>query len=222
MDQFQDHNPTTSLEEAEEYSKFECVVCRSSFGTSELTTLACGHNCCYTCLARLFKISIIDNQPAMCCPGPSPLSIQDYEEYLPQELLQAYDDKQEEMHDVFGSYCHVPTCGAYIPSRNCIMQVGICMACNATTCIECEGNTHHGPCPSSEADWRLRTLARQHGWQSCPQCGVLVEKLGGCDSVQCFCGFIFCYACGKLEEVCVCHGEDDEPLHGHQDDLGLF
>lgn len=46
----------------------------------------------------------------------------------------------------------------------------------------------------------------ERGIKHCPWCGVWVEKIGGCDYIQCRCGEAFCFCCGEKE--CPDAGED--------------
>lgn len=40
-------------------------------------------------------------------------------------------------------------------------------------------------------------LSEKNKWMRCPVCRHCVEKRIGCARVQCRCGIIFCYNCGK-------------------------
>mmetsp|Transcript_9610 Transcript_9610/g.20679 ORF Transcript_9610/g.20679 Transcript_9610/m.20679 type:complete len:408 (-) Transcript_9610:117-1340(-) len=41
--------------------------------------------------------------------------------------------------------------------------------------------------------------------QPCPSCGARIEKLeGGCDMMECLCGYRFCYGCGSQGATCSC------------------
>lgn len=46
-------------------------------------------------------------------------------------------------------------------------------------------------------DSALRTLIQERGWQTCPDCGMAVERTFGCPHMVCFCGGEFCYRCGE-------------------------
>ncbi len=37
-----------------------------------------------------------------------------------------------------------------------------------------------------------------------------VEKRGGCNSITCLCGNVFCYMCGMREGECKCGGADHD------------
>lgn len=49
----------------------------------------------------------------------------------------------------------------------------------------------------TDGDSALRTLIEERGWQTCPDCGMGVERSSGCPHMVCFCGGEFCYGCGE-------------------------
>ena len=36
-------------------------------------------------------------------------------------------------------------------------------------------------------------------------CGYRIEKIDGCDKVECLCGYRFCYRCGVADGICDCN-----------------
>jgi hypothetical protein len=38
----------------------------------------------------------------------------------------------------------------------------------------------------------------------CPSCGVRIQKIEGCDLMECMCGYRFCYRCGSQGAQCSC------------------
>jgi hypothetical protein len=79
--------------------------------------------------------------------------------------------------------------------------VGVCNKCNTLTCCITKscGHSHH-PRQTCERvrDKSIDNLKRLHGWQNCPECKALVEKIDGCDHMDCIvCKCQFCYFCGK-------------------------
>lgn len=61
---------------------------------------------------------------------------------------------------------------------------------------------------NSQADTTIDELTLQ--WlqehtQECLRCGSSIEKIeGGCDKMECLCGYRFCYACGSMGADCSC------------------
>ena len=62
---------------------------------------------------------------------------------------------------------------------------------------------HKGsPCVEDEATQELRRAAKKKGWQTCPGCKAVVQRLSGCNSMICRCGVKFCYLCGMKMSKC--------------------
>ncbi|KAL3453499.1 hypothetical protein BJX65DRAFT_125315 [Aspergillus insuetus] len=55
-------------------------------------------------------------------------------------------------------------------------------------------------------------LAKQSGWQQCPQCSHLIELSTGCNHITCRCGFEFCYVCRVKWKKCGCAIWDENRL----------
>ena len=61
---------------------------------------------------------------------------------------------------------------------------------------------------NGESELELDDLTRQ--WlaeqtKPCPRCGAYIEKIeGGCDMMECLCGYRFCYGCGAQNAACGC------------------
>ncbi|KAJ3118776.1 hypothetical protein HDU96_008500 [Phlyctochytrium bullatum] len=77
-----------------------------------------------------------------------------------------------------------------------------CTKCNEKMCGTCKFPAHGGlTCATAtklrekqgmdEADVRCVELAQKKGWGRCPRCGFVVDKVSGCDNVQCRCGQSF-------------------------------
>ena len=59
------------------------------------------------------------------------------------------------------------------------------------------------PVDGSEMGDDLTRQVLQEQTVPCPLCGVRIMKTGGCDLMECLCGFRFCYACGSPGAQCV-------------------
>ncbi|KAJ3745999.1 hypothetical protein DFH05DRAFT_902447 [Lentinula detonsa] len=85
----------------------------------------------------------------------------------------------------------------------------LCTSCLEYLCVLCKGPAHvHLTCPVIDeqlADDKLRNLAREKKWQTCPKCKAIIELTQGCNHIVCRCGSEFCYTCGSVwTSVCVC------------------
>lgn len=78
--------------------------------------------------------------------------------------------------------------------------------CQAKTCVECLDAAHEGlSCDQfrdvplnerNEMDLALWRLIAAHKWARCRSCRAVVERVSGCDTMDCICGKSFCYSCG--------------------------
>jgi E3 ubiquitin-protein ligase RNF144 len=69
-----------------------------------------------------------------------------------------------------------------------------CTVCASLHCKQCLGLAHAGSCPSNkQEEEELRAL----NYRRCPKCAIWVEKIAGCEYINCKCGIEFCYRCGE-------------------------
>ncbi|PSS35724.1 ATP-dependent RNA helicase [Actinidia chinensis var. chinensis] len=47
-------------------------------------------------------------------------------------------------------------------------------------------------------------LAKSMNWPRCPHCKFYVERVSGCNWINCRCGIGFCYKCGREAKSCHC------------------
>ncbi|KAK0735224.1 hypothetical protein B0T26DRAFT_632984 [Lasiosphaeria miniovina] len=53
-----------------------------------------------------------------------------------------------------------------------------------------------------EAVAAVTPVAARMGWQRCPRCGMIVERIDGCNRMRCTCRHVFCYVCGSTWREC--------------------
>ena len=63
-----------------------------------------------------------------------------------------------------------------------------CKKCRNAFCRNCMMLSHPGSCD----DNLLEVLK---GFKKCPRCGIMIQKISGCNEVRCRCRHQFCYAC---------------------------
>ncbi|KAJ4358942.1 hypothetical protein N0V95_002648 [Ascochyta clinopodiicola] len=120
--------------------------------------------------------------------------------------------------------CLNPKCGIYFSIENCRSKQQIpsakskpkskakqnqkekqedpnkaaCPHCDHATCLSCNRPWHSGSCNSAKKleDKQSENAIKKLGAKSCPNCGVNIEKQGGCDHMNCQrCRHNFCWEC---------------------------
>lgn len=209
-----------------------CVVCTDSFvHDTRLTTRACHHRFCGSCLEQYIK-TCIDNEhmiPPRCCGQVISFT----ETQSVENLIQSLDDVNLGIESGLGArlrakvnelgvlpkdrlYCPNPRCTVFIGSWSLLKRRENsysskyqlrCSFCSEHICILCKNRAHAGmPCKSRSVEEELievqvRNLARENAWQPCPGCGEMVERTDGCNHLICRCQTQFCYGCGALWET---------------------
>ena len=67
------------------------------------------------------------------------------------------------------------------------------MTCATAHCVKCLKIVHEGACAVDSTELEMRGL----NYRKCPKCGIWVEKVDGCEYINCKCGVEFCYRCGE-------------------------
>lgn len=164
-----------------------CDVCTDRKEDYEIVSLSCEHHYCRPCLYNTFKVAI-DNPkssfPPRCCEkiisttlAAEVLSDAELERYLHESVL----------HDAGGieRLCYRTGCNQVLFPGWIKDDVGLCLKCNQRTCMICRGAAHAGDCPRDEDTINLLKLAGERRWQSCPQCGAIVDLSQGCFHMTC-------------------------------------
>jgi hypothetical protein len=174
-----------------------CSVCLSTIFTIHAARLPhCGHFYCAGCLQTAIKQVITSRDPFRCCGKLIPSEIASRYGNLKEIHLRRYCAYLEETTTSKPLYCHILTCGSFIPSYNIKSGEGRCPECDHLTCARCRGQVHVRT--FCRYDTGMSDLVKRAGWKFCPGCGHLVERIDGCKSMSCVCGVKFCYHCGQI------------------------
>lgn len=105
-----------------------------------------------------------------------------------------------------------------------------CPECEMDTCVKCNVLWHEGKnCEEYRRGTNandLYTLMRKKGWRQCPSCWAIIERIDGCNHMECKCGAHFCYLCGNELEIkrngdmvyCDCHNDSEEEFFEEEDE----
>lgn len=174
--------------------------------------------------------------PPKCCGKPLRISV--WGSMLTTDILSRYKEVEAEFSANRPLYCSRKTCSEFIPDE-CDLgedEAGECPKCRTVTCKRCrQGLNDHGKwypsdyreCPAEEAELTaLYNLGNEKRWKQCPTCMNMVERIDGCNHMDCICGVEFCYLCGKLfdeDDLCDCDpgswdGEEDHEEEDAEDE----
>ena len=89
-----------------------------------------------------------------------------------------------------------------------------CPLCKKDYCLRCKTDWHfNSTCEEyqkskkeDENDAKFEEYVKGSKFKQCPKCKRWVEKISGCDHIDCPCGTPFCYRCGKIKDLNIGHG----------------
>ena len=73
--------------------------------------------------------------------------------------------------------------------------------------IDILGRPFQATSPINQREMEADDLTRhwlEQNTRPCPCCGISIEKIDGCDKMECRCGYRFCYQCGCFGASCCC------------------
>lgn len=165
--------------------KGRCLACMEDVPFSETVQCPCSHEYCRACIAKLFKAAMSDESlfPPRCCGQSIPLAMNQI--FLPAELVREYREKELEYSTPNRTYCHRPSCSAFIPQQSIQGDIAVCTKCRKKTCTHCKGKSHKKDhCPEDAATLDLLRIASENGWQRCYSCRTLVDLSTGCNHIS--------------------------------------
>lgn len=199
----------------------ECAVCMDHFLVASVVDDsipygavrfdACSHAICTECLGS-YAVSASEmhqwSSEGLPCPYPGCTSRLTGEVVLGVAALttaqrDALADHLCQLLISAPVYCPDPQCGAVYDACGDGCPQMTCSQCGIRFCRDCRCVWHQGlTCTEyrlrpDAVDMSLIALASKVGWQRCKHCGAMVERVEGCNHVQCSqCGHHFCYRCG--------------------------
>ena len=178
-------------------------------------SLACRHTYCTGCLKHMLISATDGNNVPICCIGDegrckTPIPLPTIERFIsPARLTQIFENSFRvhlELHPNEYRFCPTPDCTQIYRVSKEDSAVIQCPACLIETCshchkpphreLTCEENTLIGS--KSGQELLLDRWAKGHqNVKKCPDCGVLIEKIDGCNHIHCRCGGHVCWICAK-------------------------
>lgn len=174
--------------------KFECIVCLNTVDERRVFSLPCQHICCRGCLIAGFESSLSSRKLFKCCGVRVPTTY--VGKKLPTRLIAFYKTLVIELTTRNPIYCSRLACSSFISPATIKGPVAVCTKylgnsgrkCGSKTCVMCKKAVHKGVCKEDKDGMLLKALAKQMNWKTCPSCGEMVVKNGGCMHMSCRCG----------------------------------
>ena len=177
--------------------------------------LACRHIYCAGCLKHMLISATDGKSIPICCIGDegrckTPISLPVIERFIsPARLSQMFENSFRvylEQHPNEYRFCSTPDCTQIYRVSTEDSTVIQCPACLIETCSHCHKSPHRGlTCEESALigskngqELLLERWAKGHSnVKKCPDCGIFIEKVDGCNHIHCRCGGHVCWICAK-------------------------
>lgn len=184
-----------------------CPICMHH--PTSPVVLDCGHAWCEACLLEYFRVSAESRRfPLKCLGGGAQCSqlipiklakqtlpLEDFHKLVERAALALVDSRPSEFY-----HCPTPDCPP-VYLWNSYDKPHQCTSCLTWICPRCHLKQHEEAyCPTLESkdDRLFRTWAEEHDVKNCPKCNATIERLAGCNHMQCTrCHTHMCWACGQ-------------------------
>ncbi|KAF1850949.1 uncharacterized protein K460DRAFT_302543 [Cucurbitaria berberidis CBS 394.84] len=211
-----------SKSKGREHARQECSICATtktmarSFKVLKIED-ACEHlqGICYACIQKMLKAKVVERQlteAELACPFPDCDHVLDYmalKMTVTKAAFEQYDTalaKRLLSADEFYIACLSRKCGMYFSIEGCKSdkrgkQKIACPYCEYEICSKCNRPwKSHGTDGCNKAkekeDRASEKMVKALGAKPCPQCGLNIQKNGGCDHMTCqHCRQHFCWQC---------------------------
>ena len=175
--------------------------------------LACRHIYCTGCLKHMLISATDGKSIPICCIGnegrcKTPIPLPVIERFIsPARLTQMFENSFRvhlQLHPNEYRFCPTPDCTQIYRVSKEDSAVIQCPACLIETCSHCHKSPHRGlTCEEntligskSGQERLLQRWAKGHSnVKQCPDCGVFIEKIDGCNHIHCRCGGHVCWIC---------------------------
>ena len=216
-------------EENQQLKKEVCIFCMEDFEENDIINpqiMECKKYVHGKCFIDYIEVELNNNRfPIRCplCPGKETHEI-NYKTILDCLLLYDKDNLAIKLENVSLNhlaqnnseeitFCPTPGC-SYI----CFFDKNgyhlNCPLCKKDYCLRCKTDWHfNSTCEEyqklkkeDENDAKFEEYVKGSKFKQCPKCKRWVEKISGCDHIDCPCGTPFCYRCGKIKDLNIGHG----------------
>ena len=219
-----------SFENKEEEKKINnCILCAEDYDENDFMNpliIECKKHVHGTCFVKYIEEELNNNRfPIKCplCAGNERHEI-NYKTIVDSLLLNDKDDLAAKLENI--SLNHLaennPDEITFCPTAGCNYMCSYdknefhleCPMCNKSYCLQCKTEWHKDmtcqeyqrSVKKDENDTKFEEYIKGNRLKQCPKCKRWVEKISGCNHIQCSCGTAFCYNCGNIKENNYDHG----------------
>lgn len=186
----------------------ECSICMNDVSGEDMLSLSCKHFLCRNCWKGYLK-NAVTNDGQNClnknCPYPKCTLICNeiiFKEVLNEDLFAKYINymKNSFIDDNPNlRWCPNSNCKKIVSVKSKFIRGAVCV-CGEKFCFDCFAEPHDPLSCENYKDWLFQINTKQErfenlGLKRCPNCGKNIEKNGGCNYMQCYCGHGFCWDC---------------------------
>ncbi|RDI82805.1 hypothetical protein Vi05172_g7083 [Venturia inaequalis] len=195
----------------------ECIICWSEAEDPVLTK--CGHLYCKQCFQNLCIAAKSSGKKFwLACHGcQAAFSLEELHDILAhkafEEVLKASFVSYIQRNPGVYSRCPKPDCDGAFRIRDGV-EVSSCPKCFSTTCMSCRASHDGKTCAeyqyeSSDDYISTQKLKKELNIKDCPNCGIGIEKIDGCNNVVCYsCHVAICWKCLEFfqqYDLCYAH-----------------
>ena len=188
-----------------------CPLCFE--GPTQPFPLACRHIYCTGCFKHLLVSATDGKSTPICCIGDegrckTPIPLPVIERFIsPARLTHMFENSFRvylQRHPNEFRFCPTPDCTQIYRVSKEDSAVIQCPACLIETCSHCHKPPHRGlTCEEhmligskSGQELLLERWAKGNSnVKKCPDCGIFIEKIDGCNHIHCRCGGHVCWIC---------------------------
>ena len=186
----------------------ECLVCLDDKQANEFRILSCRHHCCAVCLNTIVDGALQEqNMNQLLCPDATCRR-----QMTESDLRRIVGDDHERfnaccnlmarewlLRQPNARHCPTPDCQHIHVNNAQQFRTVRCPDCRQEYCSNCtRAHTVGIRCQEAPRTWReeLNERWREGNTKPCPECGVDIQKNGGCNAMTCTrCHHHFCWIC---------------------------
>jgi hypothetical protein len=163
-----------------------CQACLDDVPYSQSVEVgACTHSWCRACLTQAFELALQseNHYPVRCCKDLVSISVDEsaISKLLGDNFVADFKKKIIEYGTDDRTYCHAPTCSAFIDPDTIKDRLAVCPSCLTRTCSACKVAFHAQDQCQSAPDTAFEEWRTENHASICPRCGHTILISYGCN-----------------------------------------